>query len=106
MKYGTDDNYRTRDHAKLKIEIGYKWGRLRTLQSIQAEDVFKGVDISDKLAEMKKSISLFRNIRTYSTNIEKSLNELRDELKKIEEQLLGNLDEIQREMKKKSIANQ
>lgn len=80
------------------LEIAYKWGRLRVLQSKEEKDAFKAVDISEGLREIKNQIDKFRNVRKYATNIDGALKNIRDEVDGIEKGVLEKLRQLQNEV--------
>jgi len=80
------------------MEIAYKWARLRALSSIASGAVMKPLDLGEKLSTIKVSIDRFRNIRTKSTDIEKAVKSIREEVDEIEKQVIASLREIQDEI--------
>ncbi len=80
------------------MEIAYKWARLRALSSVASGALMKPLDIGEKLATIKASIDRFRNVRTKSTDIEKAVKSIREEVDGIEKDVITGLRAIQDEI--------
>lgn len=77
------------------VEIAYKWARIKVAsKSVPIESKEELEDITDELQEVRNSISKFRKVRTYCTNVEDAITGIRSEIKEIEKNINNSLDLI------------
>jgi hypothetical protein len=76
-------------------DVAYRWARIRALTSIgDASNPVKTPDITGELEKISNSISHFKTIRTYCTNASEAVEKIKNELRTIELEIKGSLDEI------------